>query len=72
MAGCLADPDQVDVAVDCMVLRRSSSDSGAGDWYLTLGTNPPTVMLEGTICDRILTGAAMRIEVLLGCPGPGG
>jgi hypothetical protein len=68
----LPDPDQVDVAVDCTVLRRSSSDGGAGDWYLALGTNPPTVMLEGALCDRIMTGAAMRIEVLLGCPGYGG
>ncbi len=68
----LPNPDQLDVAVDCSVLRRSSSDGGAGDWHLELGTDPPTVTLEGTICDRIITGAATRLEVLLGCPGSGG
>jgi hypothetical protein len=65
----LPDPTQVDVAVDCTVLSRPSSDGGAAEWYLNLGTNPPTVVLQGAACDYVETQGAERVDVILGCSG---
>jgi hypothetical protein len=63
------DPAKVDVALDCNVLRRPGSDGGGGDWYLNMSTSPPTVTLQGDVCNRVRTQGAQRIDVILGCAG---
>ena len=35
----------------------------------SLGPNSQTIILNGTSCDRITSGAATQVQVLFGCPG---
>jgi hypothetical protein len=65
----LQDLARVDVAIDCTVLPRRSSDGGAGDWYLSFATNPPTVVLQGAACDYARSRGTERVHVILGCSG---
>lgn len=63
------DPAKVDVALDCNVLQRPDPALGGGDWILSMATNPPTVILQGAVCDQVMTQGAQRIDVILGCAG---
>ena len=60
------DPDQVNVAVDCMVVTQDMAD-GSG-WRLDDTTSPPTLVLEGQICTDITQQGAERIDTVFGCP----
>lgn len=65
------DPSLVNVGVtfdgeERTVLRRSS-DSGTDSWNYTDGTNQ-SLIIQGPICDRILSGDPATVEIVLGCP----
>jgi hypothetical protein len=60
------DPDQVNVAVDCVVVTKDMAD-GSG-WRLDDTTSPPTLVLEGQICTEITEQGVERIDTVFGCP----
>jgi len=58
-------PDEENVAVylDGALLPKDSTNG----W--SFGANPQTVVLNGTTCEQISSGAATKVQVLFGCPG---
>jgi hypothetical protein len=60
-----APPDANNVAVylDKSMVAKDS----ANGW--SLGANSLTIVLNGSTCDRITSGAATQVQVLFGCPG---
>jgi hypothetical protein len=59
------DPDQVAVALDCVLLTRAIGDGGTGQW--TLDNSTWTVRLLGDTCTRVQEIGAERLDVLYGC-----
>jgi hypothetical protein len=60
------DPDQVNVAVDCVVVTMDMAD-GSG-WRLDDTSSPPTLVLESEVCTEITQQGARRIDTVFGCP----
>ena len=60
-----APPDVNNVAVylDKSLVAKDS----ANGW--SLGANSLTVVLNGSTCDKVTSGAATQVQVLFGCPG---
>jgi hypothetical protein len=60
-----APPDANNVAVylDKSLVAKDS----ANGW--TMGANALTVVLNGSTCDKVTSGAATQVQVLFGCPG---
>jgi hypothetical protein len=60
-----APPDVNNVAVylDKSLVAKDS----ANGW--SLGANSLTIVLNGSTCDKIPSGAATQVQVLFGCPG---
>lgn len=65
---------EVNVAVDCEIVPQKSGGSGgqggAGselNWSIDTETDPPTIRLEGDLCERVKQGVE-RTDVVLGCP----
>ena len=60
-----APPDVNNIAV---YLDKSLVEkNGANGW--SLGANSLTIVLNGSTCDKITSGAATQVQVLFGCPG---
>jgi len=57
------DPNNVAVYVDGKLIAQDQ----ANGW--TFGASNQTVMLNGTACDAITSGAASKVQVLFGCAG---
>jgi len=55
-------PGAVNVAVDCKLITQGQSD-GDGSWSI----DGVTVTLTGTVCDRIKSSGATRIDYIGGC-----
>jgi hypothetical protein len=64
------DPDKVSVALNCVMITKSTGDAGTGQWTLDSTTFPPTVRLLGDTCTRVETSGVQRLDVLYGCVGP--
>lgn len=68
----------VNVAVDCAVVPQFGEGSGEGgaggagggeeQWVIDGVTDPPTIRLRGTLCDRVREEGVDRVDVILGCP----
>lgn len=60
-----AAPDLNNIAVylDKNLVQKDS----ANGW--SFGANTQTIVLNGTTCDQITSGAATQVQVLFGCPG---
>ena len=57
------DPNNLAVYMDGALISKDS----ANGW--SFGSNSQTVILNGTACDKITSGAATNVQVLFGCPG---
>lgn len=65
---------EVNVAVDCDIVPQKGGavdgQGGANDevnWRIDSETSPPTIRLEGELCERVKRGVK-RTDVVLGCP----
>ena len=58
-------PDVNNIAV--YLDKNLVAKDGANGW--SLGANSLTIVLNGTTCDKITSGAATQVQVLFGCPG---
>ena len=58
--------NEINVAVDCVIVNRVSDPAESG-WWLDDSTSPPTVVLTGDQCNRIIDEGVDRIDVILGC-----
>jgi hypothetical protein len=68
----------VNVAVDCEVIPQFAEGTGNGgaggaengeeQWVVDGVTDPPTIRLRGSLCDRIQDEGVDRVDVILGCP----
>jgi hypothetical protein len=61
-----ANPDLVNVAIDCSVVPQDSDDGSGWDFDAT--PNPTAVVLRGPVCDALQANGAKRVDVLYGCP----
>jgi hypothetical protein len=57
------DPNNVAVYLDGKLIAQDQ----ANGW--TFGATSQTVMLNGSACDAITSGAASKVQVLFGCAG---
>jgi hypothetical protein len=57
------DVNNISVYIDKNLVEKD----GANGW--SLGANSLTIVLNGTTCDKITSGAATQVQVLFGCPG---
>lgn len=57
------DPSNVAVYLDGVLVTKD----GNNGW--SFGSTEQTVILNGTPCDQITSGAATKVQVLFGCPG---
>jgi len=39
------------------------------DWTLDTSTSPPTVVLQGGVCDNVLANGAQKVDIEVFCPG---
>ena len=68
---------EVNVAVDCEVIPQNAEDGAGGaggesaegekNWLVDADTSPPTIRLQGGLCERVQEGVD-RVDVILGCP----
>lgn len=68
---------EVNVAVDCEVIPQNVEDGAGGaggesageakNWLVDADTSPPTIRLQGDLCERVQDGVD-RVDVILGCP----
>jgi hypothetical protein len=58
-------PDVNNIAV--YLDKSLVAKDGANGW--SLGANSLTIVLNGSTCDKITSGAATQVQVLFGCPG---
>ena len=63
MAQTPPDVNNVAVYLDGALVTKDSTNG----W--SFGANPETVLLNGTTCEKITSGAATKVQVLFGCPG---
>jgi hypothetical protein len=69
VAGQDFNPNEVNVAVDCVIIpMESSPEDTVSRWRYNNPTNPTSVIIVGDICDEIQTTGVERIDVVLGCP----
>lgn len=66
----------VNVALDCSAIPQGGGTTGAAgaggeedpvNWFVDESTDPPTIEVQGTYCDRIKKGVD-RIDIIVGCP----
>jgi hypothetical protein len=57
------DPNNVAVYLDTNLVGQDS----ANGW--SFGANSTTIVLNGSTCDKVTSGAAKTVRVLFGCPG---
>jgi hypothetical protein len=60
-----APPDVNNIAV--YLDKSLVTKDGANGW--SLGANSLTIVLNGSTCEKITSGAATQVQVLFGCPG---
>jgi hypothetical protein len=59
------DPNNVAVYLDKSLVPKDANNGWA------FGSNNQTIVLKGTTCDKITSGAASNVQILFGCPnGP--
>lgn len=58
------DPAKLNVYVDGAIVPRDSTNG----WKLDSTTIPPTVLLQGTTCEKLEANGAQSISVKYGCP----
>jgi hypothetical protein len=61
-------PNEVNVAVDCVVIPRGEAGDEGDRWFFDNPDNPTSIIIDGDICDTIQTQGVGRIDVVLGCP----
>lgn len=61
-----ANPNLVNVAIDCSVVPQNASDGSGWDFDTT--PNPTAVVLRGPVCDDLQANGAKRVDVVYGCP----
>jgi hypothetical protein len=61
-----ANPNLVNVAIDCNVVPQDAADGSGWDFDAT--PNPTAVVLRGPVCDELQASGAQRVDVLYGCP----
>ena len=64
-------PNQVNVAVDCVLVPCGEPADSGSHWYFDDPEDPSLIILDGPICDTIRRGDATRIDLLFGCPPTG-
>ncbi len=64
-------PDLVNVGVtfdgEMRTVLRQGSDSSMSSWSYT-DDSDTSIIIQGPICDRLLSGDSANVEIVLGCP----
>jgi len=58
-----ADMNNVAVYLDKNLIQKDD----ANGW--SFGTNQTSIVLNGSVCDKVMSGEASSVEVIFGCPG---
>jgi hypothetical protein len=66
-----ANPEQVNVAIDCDLVPETSLDADGNEvlnWEIDYDSTPGMLHLLGDTCERIQTEGAKQVDVVMGCP----
>ena len=58
------DPNNIAVYLDKQLVVQDVVNG----W--SFGTSSSSIVLNGTVCDRVTSGAASTVQVIFGCTGP--
>ncbi len=61
-------PNEVNVAVDCVVIPRGSEAGTEDRWFFDDPLDPTMIIINGPICDTIQSEGVDRIDTVYGCP----
>jgi hypothetical protein len=61
-------PNEVNVAVDCVVIPRGEEAGSESRWFFDDPQDPTTIIISGPICDTIQSEGVDRIDTVYGCP----
>jgi hypothetical protein len=68
VTGMVDNPNDVNVAVDCVLIPMGQAGGEGSRWYYDNPENPTKIIIDGDICTTIQTTGVQRIDVVLGCP----
>jgi hypothetical protein len=68
VSGLVQRPNEVNVAIDCVLVPRGQPGGDADRWYFENPDDPRVIIIAGQICDRIRTQSVGRIDLVLECP----
>jgi hypothetical protein len=66
-----ADPvasSQLNVAIDCALIRPTAPDAGQPNWSIDTSTSPARLRLNGNICEELAQATGVGLELITGCP----
>ena len=64
----LPNPNEVNVAVDCVVIPRGEETGTEDRWFFDDPIAPTRIIINGPICDTIQSEGVDRIDTVYGCP----
>jgi hypothetical protein len=63
----IPNPNQVNVAVDCIVIPMGTPEGSGDRWYFDNPEDPTKIIIDGPICETIQTEGVERLDVLYEC-----
>jgi hypothetical protein len=64
----IPNPNEVNVAVDCVVIPRGEESGTENRWFFDDPQEPTVIIISGPICDTIQSEGVDRIDTVYGCP----